>query len=129
MNTRTPFPGALCAAALISTLVGFAGVADAGPGPCAANQPIAGGASAQVAGFPATMHTGCTAGQVSGDAVSCALVTTNTNSLGNFFRAIWASGAARTNDSAGGCSFMCGTGDCRVGMNGLPVELLHFGVE
>jgi hypothetical protein len=32
-------------------------------------------------------------------------------------------------DTTGGCIFMCTSGDCRVGNDGLPVELLQFGVE
>jgi hypothetical protein len=32
-------------------------------------------------------------------------------------------------DAVGGCIFMCASGDCRVGNDGLPVELLQFGVE
>jgi hypothetical protein len=32
-------------------------------------------------------------------------------------------------DAVGGCIFMCTSGDCRVGNDGLPVELLQFGVE
>ena len=45
------------------------------------------------------------------------------------FKAFWANAAARTGTGAGGCSFMCPGGDCFVDANGLPVELLSFGVE
>lgn len=42
----------------------------------------------------------------------------------------WPSSAARIMDSVGGCSFTCASGgDCFVGNDGLPVELLGFGVE
>jgi hypothetical protein len=37
--------------------------------------------------------------------------------------------AGRTSDPMGGCVFMCASGDCRVGNEGLPVDLLSFGVE
>lgn len=41
----------------------------------------------------------------------------------------WEDTAARLGDAGGGCSFMCGGGDCFLGNDGLPVELLRFGVE
>ncbi len=41
----------------------------------------------------------------------------------------WPSTTARIGDSTGGCIFKCSSGDCKVDQNGLPVELLHFGVE
>ncbi len=43
--------------------------------------------------------------------------------------AIWASTGERSGDATGGCTFMCQFGDCFVGNDGLPVELMHFGVE
>ena len=43
--------------------------------------------------------------------------------------AYWPNTAARTGDASGGCSFMCQFGNCFVDNMGLPVELLHFGVE
>ncbi len=42
----------------------------------------------------------------------------------------WPNPTARLADPSGGCSFMCPGGDCFVrGLDGLPVELLGFGVE
>ncbi len=47
------------------------------------------------------------------------------------FGAVWANMTARSDaGSAAGCEFMCGGLTCRVrASDGLPVELLHFGVE
>lgn len=45
------------------------------------------------------------------------------------FNAFWPSATARTMDASGGCSFMCPGGTCVVRNDGLPVELLQFGVE
>jgi hypothetical protein len=43
----------------------------------------------------------------------------------------WASTNARANDITGGCIFQSAGGEnrCKVGRDGLPVELLQFGVE
>jgi len=102
--------------------------AAAGPGPCEADDPYASGAYAYADSFLATVHTGCTAGVPSGAAIGCIAVTNGAGLL-NFFAARWPSAAARTMDTTGGCIFMCTSGDCRVGNDGLPVELLQFGVE
>ncbi len=69
--------------------------------------------------------TGC-AGAFKGDATGCSVVVTAPFPL---LRATWPNTMARTEDPTGGCSFMCQNGDCVVRNNGLPVELLHFGVE
>jgi len=47
------------------------------------------------------------------------------------FEARWVSAAARiAAGTMAGCTFMCGAVDCKVqGSDGLPVELLTFGVE
>lgn len=47
----------------------------------------------------------------------------------SFLRAMWPSAAARTMDPTGGCIFFCPSGSCKVGNDGLPVELKSFGVE
>ncbi len=44
-------------------------------------------------------------------------------------RARWPSAQARLDDSTGGCRFVCPGGTCVVRNDGLPVELLSFGVE
>ncbi len=42
----------------------------------------------------------------------------------------WAVATTRTMYPSAGCSFMCPGGDCFLrGTDGLPVELMHFGVE
>ncbi len=41
----------------------------------------------------------------------------------------WPSAAARTGDAVGGCIFIAPSGTCRVANDGLPVELLSFGVN
>ncbi len=42
----------------------------------------------------------------------------------------WGLGGRTTAGDAAGCIFMCGSKTCRVrGATGLPVELMHFGVE
>jgi hypothetical protein len=42
----------------------------------------------------------------------------------------WPNSTVRDSDSVGGCLFMCNTvPNCRVGNDGIPVELLQFGVE
>lgn len=48
-----------------------------------------------------------------------------------FVAAYWASITAKTMDTTGGCVVKCNAGanSCRVGNDGLPVELLQFGVE
>ncbi len=98
-------------------------------GACAATGIVGGSVwQAQAGQFPASYHTGCTGGMVSGDATSCARLT-NSAAWANFFIAKWASTSARTMDTTGGCVFVCNTGTCRVGNDGLPVELLRFGVE
>ncbi len=44
-------------------------------------------------------------------------------------RAFWPTSTLRIGDTVGGCNFACETGSCFVGSTGLPVELMHFGVE
>ncbi len=45
------------------------------------------------------------------------------------FRAMWSSGA-QTGTTMNGCTFICPGGTCQVrGVDGLPVELLSFGVD
>lgn len=69
----------------------------------------------------------CTAGSPVGAATNC--FRTLSASVQHFV-AYWPSSAARAGDATGGCVFMCLTGgNCRVGNDGLPVELLQFGVE
>ena len=46
----------------------------------------------------------------------------------NFFFVGWNSATARQNDATGGCIFVCTGGTCKVGQDGLPVELLEFSV-
>ncbi len=104
------------------------GPASAGPGPCAGPNTAAAGGTASVAGFNATVHTWCTTGVPSGDATYCDRNTAGAMNA-NVFVARWASTSARLLDETGGCSFMCSSGDCRVGRDALPVELLQFGVE
>lgn len=101
----------------------------AGPGPCAASIQGATGGIAFVSGFAASQHTGCTNGVLLGNATSCNIQTTLATSSLNAFLAAWGMTTTRTMDISGGCSFMCASGDCRVGNDGLPVELLRFGVE
>ena len=56
-----------------------------------------------------------------------------TKALGSssLFLASWPNTALRTQDSTGGGIFSCNGGAtrCKVGNDGLPVELLHFNVE
>ncbi len=73
----------------------------------------------------------CTTAQVTmsspvGDASSCQVTPSY---LG--LRANWLSTAVRTMDPTGGCIFKCSAGakQCKVDRDGLPVELLSFGVE
>ncbi len=48
---------------------------------------------------------------------------------GATFHAIWDSPTARATDPTGGCRFDCPGGICFVRNNGLPVELLSFGID
>ena len=45
------------------------------------------------------------------------------------FIAAWIGTPTRLADTMGGCHFICPGGDCYVRNNGLPVELLNFGVD
>ena len=65
-------------------------------------------------GVPSGAATGCIQGTAGGPV---------------FFRASWPNTAARTGDPAGGCVFTCPLGTCRVGQDGLPVELLDFSID
>ncbi len=73
----------------------------------------------------AIIGTGCVS-VPQGDVTNCNRLTFTTLVL---FEARWPSAAAREADATGGCSFMCQNGDCFVDKVGLPVELMHFGVE
>ena len=66
-----------------------------------------------------------------GTPVGAATMCAQINISGFFidFNAKWPSTAARTMDAVGGCNFTCPGVSCRVGQNGLPVELLTFGVD
>ena len=89
------------------------------------------GILAQNGNFPPSAATGCTALPPSGAATLCNFKTWSPVSVRNNFVARWPSATARINDTTGGCRFACATppGGCRVGNDGLPVELLSFGVE
>lgn len=69
--------------------------------------------------------TGCVSA-FSGAATGC---LKNKTASSVFLTAQWPSAAARTGDATGGCVFTCQNGSCRIGSDGLPVELLQFGVE
>lgn len=96
--------------------------------PCVANIHAGTGRYAYAFSFAGGVHDGCT-GIPSGDAFSCRVNTMGLNSSSNGLTAVWRSAALRSTDLTGGCIFMCTTGDCRVGNDGLPVELSQFGVE
>ena len=70
---------------------------------------------------------GCTT-QYFGAATGCRALRHGAARAAALF-ATWPSTGARTMDSTGGCEFMCAGGTCQVLNNGLPVELLEFGVE
>ena len=74
----------------------------------------------------AFIGTGCTA-QIIGTKVTACPIFEAPNYAQ--LQANWASLGARTGDATGGCSFMCQNGDCVVRNDGLPVELLGFGVD
>lgn len=100
----------------------------AGADRAAAHGPKCGPAGQHIAylayNYPITA-TGCTAGAGAakyGDVMTC-------SGFSSSLRAKWTHTVARENDSTGGCLFMCTSGDCFVGNNGLPVELLHFAVD
>lgn len=48
---------------------------------------------------------------------------------GDGIRCTWADTGARLADSTGGCVLYSAGGTCKVGSDGLPVELLSFGIE
>ena len=132
MTPRFPFSAAtlsLPLAALILLSPSATTTAAAGPGPCSANTQFYTQRYAIASNWAATVHTGCTAGVPSGAATNCIAITDHHMGGGNLFAATWVSPTARTMDAVGGCIFMCASGDCRVGNDGLPVELLQFGVE
>lgn len=116
------------ASAIVGVFLALPVIAEAGPGPCAASFHFAVANQANASVFPSTVHTGCTAGVPSGAATMCIGNTAGSPGM-NTFIAFWVNTVARTGDATGGCSFMCTSGDCRVGNDGLPVELLDFGVE
>jgi len=132
MTPRFPFSSAtlsLPLAALILLSPSATTTAAAGPGNCNAYSHNVTTRFAFAFTFPSTVHTGCTDGVPSGDATNCSAVTDAAHIEENHFSATWPSQAARMMDAVGGCIFMCTSGDCRVGNDGLPVELLQFGVE
>ncbi len=99
-----------------------------------AAQPCPGGpqvesSMAWAAWFPASVT--CNDGTAVPPAVDCQKYTGHSTPVlsFNWLLATWPDTGIRTMDAVGGCLFMCSTGDCRVGSDGLPVELLHFGVE
>ena len=100
--------------------------ASAGGPPCPGN-PGSTNRKAWVADFPDSVT--CTAGVPVSEAVSCVKNTGMAAQPTNFLQATWPSFLVRIGDSVGGCSFVCNTGACFVGNDGLPVELLTFGVD
>jgi hypothetical protein len=110
----------VCVFFLVVSVSLTAGIADAGPGRCDGSIVTNDyGAWTQMGSA-----VGCTAGIPSGAAKSCVYF-----SNGPYRIAYWPSLTARIVDTVGGCIFMCTSGDCRVGNDGLPVELLQFGVQ
>ena len=71
----------------------------------------------------------CAAGIPYGMATVCFKFTGTTDANSNALVARWPNITARLSDATGGCRFNCNVGSCRVGGDGLPVELLQFGVE
>ena len=65
-------------------------------------------------------------GVPSGAATACLQLFNGTTVI---FQATWPNTAAKLGDPLGGCGFTCPGGLCRVGQNGLPVELLDFYIE
>ncbi len=127
-HTQTlAFPATFIAAIAFALTFGFSYDAFAGPCPGALHKGSGNAGYART--FPSAAATGCTAGVPSGAATGCERRTYDSFSPSNHFSAVWPIGTARANDPTGGCSFMCDSGDCRVGNDGLPVELLQFGVE
>ncbi len=102
---------------------------------CPGMHPVFPGASAWQSSYLATsptqplkafIGTGCTTQMIGTKVTACPInQDTNYADLG----ARWFNLVARTGDATGGCSFMCQNGDCVVRNDGLPVELLSFGVE
>ncbi len=70
---------------------------------------------------------GCAAPTLIGDVDNCTAIKNHPASAQ--FVARWSNTNERTQDATGGCIFMCDGGTCVVRNDGLPVELLHFGVE
>ena len=94
--------------------------------PCPGPNTSAAFSSASRTGTAAAMHIaggGCLPGVPSGAATACTTVAMSA------FAATWPSTTARTMDATGGCTFPCNLGSCRVGQDGLPVELLDFKVK
>lgn len=118
----------LLAAAAFTLFVATCGVADA---QCPGLNAIENQRFATNYGFGSNQATGCTAGVPSGDATACVRSTQSSSPSANFFRAIWPNASARTMDAVGGCRWACGTpsAGCRVGNDGLPVELLTFAID
>lgn len=115
---------AAIAAVGLATLLG---AGDAHAQPCPGMSAVGVVHVAYNAGIPSTVS--CAPGTPVGAAIMCAHAQMFPTTAMNVLIAYWANTAARTMDAAGGCAFMCNTGDCHVGNNGLPVELLVFGLE
>lgn len=98
-------------------------------GPCLGATHYVSQEQAWAKSFMASEVSGCTGGVASGAATMCGRVTVATAPNANEFNARWANESARIADTMGGCVFMCTSYTCRVGNDGLPVELLGFGVE
>lgn len=90
------------------------------------NRAIVAGAGMTTLAFVST-GSNCT-GMASGAATTCVQIYTTTSGV-VVFSAWWPSVAALTGDTTGGCRFNCPGGTCRVGNNGLPVELMEFSIE
>lgn len=74
----------------------------------------------------AFIGTGCTFTKL-GNATNC---VSSVDASSSQLLAGWNSGTAAVADTTGGCRFNCqGGGTCVVRNDGLPVELLRFGVE
>ncbi len=95
--------------------------------PCPGAAPLAFNQVAKKLTFASTIV--CTDGVPSGAATACMKLTTAPTASSNTLAALWPNTALRLGDATGGCMFNCSTGPCRVGNDGLPVELLSFGVE
>ncbi len=120
-RTRPSFTaGALFSA---STVLVLLCASPAAAQPCGGTHAVS-GRYASVRNPTVCIPTGVTVGQFVGDASTCVTYVSGTRV------AFWLNTAARLADDVGGCIFKCGPStQCKVGNDGLPVELLHCGVE